>query len=63
MTGFTSDVGFTPAVKRMQSAKGSRDGYARMEKKGGWRDTVTEELADFIAASPISSIAAASPVS
>jgi predicted pyridoxine 5'-phosphate oxidase superfamily flavin-nucleotide-binding protein len=41
MTGFTSDVGFTPAVKRMQSAKGSRDGYARMEKKGGWRDTVT----------------------
>ena len=49
MTGFTSDVGFTPAVKQIQTAKGSRQGYAKMEQKGSWRDTVTPELAAFIA--------------
>jgi len=50
MTRHVSDVAFTPAVKRLQARKGSRRAYARMEAKGGWRDTVTEELAAFIAA-------------
>lgn len=45
----TSDVAFTPAVKAWQEAKGSRAGYQRMEEKGGWRDTVTGDLAQFIA--------------
>ncbi len=48
MTKFVSDVAFTPAVKRLQETKGSRQGYARMEEKAGWKNTVTEELAQFI---------------
>ncbi len=48
MTGFISDVAFTPTVKDIQERKGSRRGYAKMEEKRGWRDTITEELADFI---------------
>ncbi len=49
MTSHTSDVAFSPAVKAAQSRLGSRGGYARMEEKGGWRDTITDELAQFIA--------------
>jgi predicted pyridoxine 5'-phosphate oxidase superfamily flavin-nucleotide-binding protein len=45
----TSDVAFTDAVKALQSRHGSRSSYAKMEEKGGWRDTVTDELAEFIA--------------
>ena len=48
MTNIVSDVAFTPAVKRIQETKGSRKGYARMEEKAGWQDTITEELAQFI---------------
>ena len=44
-----SDIAFTPAVKAIQERKGSRNGYARMEEKGGWRDHVTDDLAAFIA--------------
>ncbi len=49
MRKFTSDVAFTDAVKGIQSAKGSRNGYARMEAGGGWQTKVTEELAEFLA--------------
>ena len=49
MTRPVSDVAFSPAVKAAQEARGSRAGYARMEAKGGWRDTVTDELAAFLA--------------
>ena len=45
---FVSDIAFTPAVKDVQERKGSRRGYARMEQKGGWSDTVSDELAQFI---------------
>ena len=48
MTHSASDIAFTPAVKRVQERKGSRKGYAKMEEKGGWRDTITEDLARFI---------------
>ncbi len=44
-----SDVAFTPAVKAVQQQRGSRAAYERMEAKGGWRTTVTPELAEFIA--------------
>ena len=44
-----SDIAFTPAVKAVQERNGSRAGYARMEEKGGWRDTVTPELAASLA--------------
>ena len=47
MTPFISDIAFTPAVKAVQERLGSRAGYARMEKKGGWNDRVTEDLAAF----------------
>src|SRR3954468_5080391 len=49
MTGPSSDVGFTPAVKAAQERKGSRGGYRRMEERGGWRTTVTPDLAAYIA--------------
>ena len=44
-----SDVAFTPAVKAVQERKGSRAGYARMERGRGWRTAVTPELAEFLA--------------
>ncbi|HRH14027.1 MAG TPA: pyridoxamine 5'-phosphate oxidase family protein [Azonexus sp.] len=44
-----SDVAFTPSVKAIQSRKGSRGTYARMESQGGWATAITEELAEFIA--------------
>ena len=43
-----SDIAFTPAVKAQQTRLGSRDAYARMDEKGGWADSVTEDLAQFI---------------
>lgn len=46
---FSSDVAFTPAVKAIQTRKGSRGSYARMENAGGWQTTVTPELAEFVA--------------
>jgi predicted pyridoxine 5'-phosphate oxidase superfamily flavin-nucleotide-binding protein len=49
-TAFTSDVAFTPTVKAIQSRKGSRDSYARVEQRGGWRATITPDLAAFIEA-------------
>ena len=44
-----SEVAFTPAVKAVQERNGSRAAYVRMDEKGGWRNTVTPELAAFIA--------------
>jgi predicted pyridoxine 5'-phosphate oxidase superfamily flavin-nucleotide-binding protein len=46
---YPSDVAFTPAVKAVQSQKGSRASYARMERGEGWQTTVTEELAEYLA--------------
>ena len=48
MKRYASDVAFTPAVKAAQERNGSRAGYARMEEKGGWKSTVTPDLAAFI---------------
>ena len=44
-----SDVAFTPSVKQIQSERGSRRSYARLEERGGWETIVTPELAAFIA--------------
>lgn len=49
MSDYISDIAFTPAVKRIQAHKGSRTGYSKMEEKGGWQDTVSEDLATYIA--------------
>lgn len=45
-----SDVAFTPVVKAIQSRKGSRNSYARMEIGGGWATSIPPDLAEFIAA-------------
>jgi len=50
MTAYSSDVAFTPSVKSVQSRKGSREAYARVEERGGWETRITPELAQFIAA-------------
>ena len=44
----SSDVAFTPAVKAIQTRKGSRHAYARMEQSGGWDTRITDDLAAFI---------------
>ena len=46
---YSSDVAFTPAVKAIQSRKGSREGYAHVEERGGWRTEIDENLAGFLA--------------
>lgn len=49
MARFPSDVAFTPAVKEIQTRKGSRAAYAKMERGSGWETTVTPELRAFVA--------------
>jgi predicted pyridoxine 5'-phosphate oxidase superfamily flavin-nucleotide-binding protein len=46
---YASDVAFTPAVKAIQTRKGSREAYARVEQDGGWRSEIDEDLAAFLA--------------
>jgi uncharacterized protein len=47
---FASDIGFTPSVKDIQSRKGSRRAYARMEESGSWQTAITPDVAQFIQA-------------
>jgi len=44
-----SDVAFSEAVKRMQTERGSRKVYARVESAGGFATDVNEELRGFLA--------------
>ena len=46
---YSSDVAFTPAVKAIQTRKGSRESYAHVEERGGWRTEIDENLAGFLA--------------
>jgi predicted pyridoxine 5'-phosphate oxidase superfamily flavin-nucleotide-binding protein len=48
--GYSSDVAFTPTVKAVQTRKGSRGSYARMEERGSWQTRITPDLAGFIEA-------------
>jgi uncharacterized protein len=45
---YSSDVAFTPAVKAVQTRKGSRQGYASMEERGSWETRIPPDLAEFI---------------
>ncbi len=45
----TSDVAFTPAVKRLQVERGSRGAYARLEAQGGFEAAITDDLRAFLA--------------
>jgi len=46
---YSSDVAFTPAVKAIQARKGSRETYAHVEARGGWRTEIDENLRAFLA--------------
>jgi uncharacterized protein len=49
MTPTASDVAFSPAVKAVQARRGSRAHFAKAEERGGWRTTITADLAGFLA--------------
>ena len=42
------DLAFSPAVKDVQTRRGSRQGYARMEEKGSANTAIDDNLAEFI---------------
>jgi predicted pyridoxine 5'-phosphate oxidase superfamily flavin-nucleotide-binding protein len=56
----SSDVAFSPAVKAVQSVRGSRGAYARVEAHGGFRTGVTDELRAFLATIDTAFLATAS---
>jgi predicted pyridoxine 5'-phosphate oxidase superfamily flavin-nucleotide-binding protein len=45
----SGDVVFTPAMKAIQTRKGSREVYANIEARDGWRTEIDENLAAFLA--------------
>ena len=49
MRQYSSDIAFTQSVKAIQTAKGSRYNYERMELGGGWETAVTPDLESFLA--------------
>ena len=44
----SSDVAFTPVVKSIQARKGSREAYAHVEQRGGWRTEIDDNLAGLL---------------
>ncbi len=49
ITSYRSDIPFTPAVKRAQADRGSREGYARMVERRDFSGDITDDFAAFIA--------------
>ncbi len=49
MTNPSSDIAFTPVIKAIQAARGSREAYARQEARGGFRTAIDATLAAFLA--------------
>ena len=47
---YSSDIAFTPAVKVIQTRKGSRQTYARQEEAGSWNTLITADLRSFVEA-------------
>ena len=47
---YSSDVAFTATVRSVQTRKGSRHAYARMEEAGSWESRITPDLKEFIEA-------------
>jgi uncharacterized protein len=45
----SSDIAFTEAVKAIQTERGSRNAYAKIEARGGFRAVIDEELISFLA--------------
>lgn len=48
MNQYASDIAFTPSVKAIQTDKGSRATYSRVEQGHGWLTELTPELEAFI---------------
>jgi len=44
----SSDIAFTASVKAIQSRRGSRGAYARMEARGGFQTKITPDLVAFL---------------
>lgn len=45
---YSSDIAFTNSVKAIQTRKGSRSAYSRMEKNGSWDTEFTPEITAYI---------------
>ena len=60
MIASSSDIAFTPSVKAAQTARGSRESYARMEAGGGFRTKITPDLVAFLAGIDTAFLATAS---
>jgi predicted pyridoxine 5'-phosphate oxidase superfamily flavin-nucleotide-binding protein len=45
---YSSDIAFTPTVQAVQTRKGSRRSYARLEERGSWQTRITPDLANFV---------------
>jgi hypothetical protein len=56
---YASDVAFTPAVKAVQTRKGSREAYAGVEQDG-WRTEIDQNLTAFLASQDSMFLATAS---
>lgn len=56
----SSDIAFTTTVKAVQVARGFREIYAGMEKRGGFPTGITDDLVDFLAGVDTAYIATAS---
>lgn len=56
----SSDVAFTPSVKAIQARRGSRERYAALEARGGFRTEVTPDLVEFLAGVDTAYLATAS---
>lgn len=56
----SSDIAFTPAVKAVQTRRRSREQYARLEARGGFRTDITDDLAAFLATVDTAYLATAS---
>ena len=44
----SSDIAFTPSVKAMQARRGSREAYAKIEARGGFKTKITPDLIAFL---------------
>ena len=60
MSHFSSDIAFTPAVKDVQSRRGSRKIYEKVEARGGFQTGITEDLVAFLATVDTAYLATAS---
>jgi predicted pyridoxine 5'-phosphate oxidase superfamily flavin-nucleotide-binding protein len=60
MHQLSSDIAFTPAVKHIQSRRGSRSLYEKQEARGGFRTAITQDLVMFLAAVDTAYLATAS---